>query len=92
MVSRSLVDITAALESTGFEIIDRTPMFVLMNYPIDSRNRLAQFLWRTTTKIMSVSELLGCALGAVLYPLELLCVSTFKESPATEMMICRKPD
>jgi SAM-dependent methyltransferase len=92
IVSRSLVDITAVVKNAGFEIIDRVPMFVVMNYPVDSNSRLAQLMWRGTTKIMSVSELLGCALGAVLYPLELLCVSTFKESPATEMMICRKPD
>jgi SAM-dependent methyltransferase len=39
-VSRSLSEIAAALKEAGFHVLSRTPMFVLMNHPVDSQNRL----------------------------------------------------
>ena len=36
-VSRSLEDITRAVEAAGFEIVRRVPMFVLLNTPVDAR-------------------------------------------------------
>jgi hypothetical protein len=37
------------------------------------------------------SELLGYLLGAALYLLYLVLTKLFRQSPTTEMMICRKP-
>lgn len=88
-VSRSLEQIERVLQATGFKAVERMPMFFLMNNPIDSEGRLIRSFWRLLAGAVSTSELLGFALGAALYPLELLCVSSLRESPTTEMVICR---
>lgn len=91
-VCRSLSVIKKILEDAGFKIIERTPMFVLMNHPIDSKNYLWRMLWRIMAKIISINEFSGFLFGAILYPLELICLSLIKEGPSTEMMICKKPE
>jgi SAM-dependent methyltransferase len=58
-VSRSLVDVTSILTHVGFQIVRRRPMFVLMNYPVDTRNRTLKFLWRAFTFPVRKSELWG---------------------------------
>jgi SAM-dependent methyltransferase len=90
-VSRSLKDIEKVLTSAGFKIVERAPMFILMNYPVDSRSRLLKKVWRILAKVISIHESCGFLIGALLYPLEQFCVASAKESPTTEMMICRKP-
>ncbi len=91
-VSRSLSEIEALVRDTGFEILARFPMFVLMANPVDSNSQLMRVRWRITAKLCSTSEIFGFLLGAFYYPLELLSLSIVKEGPTTEMMICRKPD
>lgn len=91
-VSRSLNEIERILNDAGFEIMGRYPMFVLMNYPIDSESRALKKLWQVMTKVVSINEKIGWLAGMMLYPLELICISLMKESPTTEMMICRKSD
>lgn len=90
-VSRSLDDITHMLGRIGFHIIKRVPMFVLMSNPIDSHNWLFKLPWRITKYFIARSEVVGFAVGAALYPLELVLTSLLEESPTTEIMICRKP-
>jgi SAM-dependent methyltransferase len=89
-VSRSLGEIESALVGSGFEIVERAPMFALMNYPIDSQSALARRVWQMLAGIISAHELIGFLVGAGLYPLELLCVRLVREGPSTEMMICRR--
>lgn len=90
-VSRSLDNIKKVLVDTGFQIIERRPMFYLMNEPIDSGNRLLKLFWRIVTLSVSRSEFVGLVIGALLYPLELMLTALAKESPTTEIMICKKP-
>jgi SAM-dependent methyltransferase len=90
-VSRSLGEIETLVKETGFEIVERVPMFMVMAFPVDSQNRLWQKLWLLAIKLATITELSGYLSGALLYPVELFCVANFKESPTTEMMICRKP-
>ena len=89
-VSRSLAEITAAVEKAGFEIVRRVPMFVLMNYPADTSSRLVRMGWTAMVAPAMLSDWLGGALGALLYPLEKRLVRSRTESPSTELMICRK--
>jgi SAM-dependent methyltransferase len=89
-VSRTLADYTAALERHGFRIVSRKPMFVLLNYPVDSDNRLLHFLWHLFNRFIPGREWLGNLAGAVLYPLELLLLFFVREGPTTELMICEK--
>jgi SAM-dependent methyltransferase len=89
-VSRSLEEITAAVTAAGLEIVERVPMFVLMNYPADTRSKLRQWAWTALMAPAMVSDLLGWALGALLYPLERRLVASRSESASTELMICRR--
>ena len=88
-VSRSLDDITAAVDRAGFTIERRVPMFVLMNYPADA-SRLAGLAWTAMVSPAMLSNTLGGLVGAVLYPLERRLVRSAKESPSTELMVCRR--
>ena len=87
---RSLSEINSLLKATGFEILERSPMFYFMNIPIDSDGIMINKLWNSITKIVGKGETFGSLVGGVLSPVELLMISTTKESPSTEIMICKK--
>lgn len=89
-VSRSLQQIEKYLQDAQFEIVFRKPMFYLMNSPIDSESSLFQFAWKCICGILVRMPVAGHLLGALLFPIELLLISMKKESPSTEIMICRK--
>ena len=88
---RSLSSVAAAMQGCGFEIVSRVPMSVLMSAPTDTRRReLNESIWETAMIPVRRREWMGFLMGALLYPLELLLVSGLKESPAIEIMVCRK--
>jgi SAM-dependent methyltransferase len=90
-VSRPLDIIEKILLQNGFEIVERCPMFVLMNAPIDTNLPIIKGLWKVIRLSLNYcGEIGGLVTGGILYPLELTLVSLMKESPTTEMMICRK--
>jgi SAM-dependent methyltransferase len=89
--SRSLAQSEHLIRAAGFEIVDRVPMFVLMNYPADTRSRAAQLAWSAMVAPAALAEPLGWCLGALLYPLEAWLTGWVGESPTTEIMVCRKP-
>jgi len=89
---RSLSHVTAAMQTCGFEIVSRVPMSVLMSAPTDTRHRgINERIWEAVV-IAPVrrSEWIGFLMGALFYLLELLLVSSLEESPAIEIMVCRK--
>jgi 2-polyprenyl-3-methyl-5-hydroxy-6-metoxy-1,4-benzoquinol methylase len=90
-VSRSLDQVTGALGQAGLEIVSRVPMFVLMNYPADSDSKLVRWAWTAMVAPAMASDLAGGVLGAMLFPLERRLVRRVRESPSTELMICRRP-
>lgn len=90
VVSRSLREVEELLQTTGFAIVRRVPMFVLMNQPLDTDSQVHAFLWRAFVYTVRQSEVLGYAFGAGLYPLELLLTRILNESPTTEILVCRK--
>ena len=88
---RSLSAVAAAMQTVGFEIVFRVPMSVLMAAPTDTHRReLYEGIWERVMAPVRGREWIGFLMGAVLYPLELLLVSRLKESPAIEIMVCRK--
>ncbi len=89
-VSRTLAESTQCVEAAGFEVVDRVPMFVVMNYPADTRSRLARWAWTGLVAPAGLAEPLGWILGAALYRMERVLVRRVRESPSTELMICRK--
>lgn len=89
-VSRPLDEIVGALHDAGLEAGDREPMFVLFNTPVDSGSRLLRTTWSFLTKVASRGDRLGWAVGAAGYPLERVLVSTVREGPSSELMVCRR--
>jgi SAM-dependent methyltransferase len=89
-VIRGLDSIQDMIVRKGFKIIKRCPMFAVMNAPVDSQNRLLKAIWTKISSLIRYNENLGMIIGALLYPLELTLVFSLKESPTTEMMICKK--
>ncbi|MGB7953814.1 MAG: class I SAM-dependent methyltransferase [Candidatus Nitrosopolaris sp.] len=90
-VSRSLSHIEKTLIENGFDIIQRRPMFVLMNTPVDTTRRGSKRMWRYLSLLLQrYGDTAGIAVGCFLYPIELLLVSLLKETASTEIMVCRK--
>jgi 2-polyprenyl-3-methyl-5-hydroxy-6-metoxy-1,4-benzoquinol methylase len=90
-VSRSLIEITQAVSEAGLTVVDRVPMFMLMNQPTDVRSRWPRVAWSAMLSPAVISDRLGGGLGALLYPLERRLVSRLHESPTTELMVCERP-
>ena len=89
-VSRTYKDIMLAVHDAGFSVVTRVPMFVLMNFPVDTRSKLWKYLWLAATYPARLADCAGYCLGALLYPAELLLTSLLSEGPSTELVICRK--
>ncbi len=89
-VSRSLEEIEGIVKKSGLRVVRRTPMFMLMNAPMDSSSRWPMLAWRAFMAPIHFVPLLGSIYGAMLYPLELALTQLMSESPTTEMMICQK--
>lgn len=88
--SRTLTEIERLLEANGLAIVERRPMFALMNAPIDSKNSLLHAYWKALHASVARSEALGWLLGALLYIPERIITSLLSEGPSTEMLICRR--
>jgi SAM-dependent methyltransferase len=89
LVSRTLRDIERHVSDTGFQILARRPVFVLMNRPIDSVSPTLRSWWRILERVVS-NERAGSVAGAGIYPIDLLLTSILRQGPSTELMICRK--
>jgi SAM-dependent methyltransferase len=88
---RTLAEATEAIEASGFEIVSRVPFSVLMSAPTDTRHRERnERLWEAVLRPFLGREWTGFLLGAVLYPAERALVRLLRESPAIELMCCRK--
>jgi SAM-dependent methyltransferase len=89
-VSRTLAESERLVQAAGFEIVRRVPMFVVMNYPADTRGKLARWAWTAMVAPAAVAEPLGWAVGALLAPVDRWLTGWVRESPTTEIMVCRK--
>ncbi|WP_188193768.1 class I SAM-dependent methyltransferase [Nonomuraea sp. SYSU D8015] len=88
-VNRTLPWITKALDEAGFDVMRRVPMLVLMNAQVDA-NPIWRKFWGGILRGVTLSEQTGGLAGSLLYPLERRLVRLLRESPTTEMMICRR--
>lgn len=89
-VCRELSYIEKILREKNCEIIERVPMCVIMNFPVDTEWEALKTMWNIFAYPVRKFELFGYIAGAALYPIELLLTSVLRESPTTEAMICRK--
>jgi SAM-dependent methyltransferase len=90
VVFRPLSQIERLLAESGFEILTRHPVFVLMNEPLDTDSSATMLLWKLMMQPARMSETLGWLWGAALSPVDRVLTRFMKESPSTEMMLCRR--
>jgi SAM-dependent methyltransferase len=89
-VSRSESRIVDLLRGAGLQPVARTPMFVLLNGPVDSESPWLKRWWTLLTNVVSLNETLGSVVGAVLVPIELLAVRMARRGPSTKLLVCRR--
>ena len=89
-VSRTQEEIDACLAAEGLKPVSRAPMFVLMNTPVNARTELHRRVWELITAFARRGRRGSALAGAVLYPFELVLVSTLRKGPSTEIMVCRR--
>ncbi len=89
-VSRSLRYYEVLLKKKGFDILYRAPVFYFMNYPVDSGNQILAKIWQFLLMIVPGREYLGYCLGTFLFVVDSVTTKFAKESPTTEIMVCRK--
>ncbi len=90
-VSRSITHIEKTLTENGFKILQRCPMFVLMNTPIDTTRTISKKMWKVLSlALQKYGDGAGLVIGGILYPLEIILVSLLKETASTEIMICKR--
>jgi SAM-dependent methyltransferase len=89
-VNREEPEILESLREAGFEVIERHPMFVVMNAPACGGGRLLHTWWRHAHELLITRPRAGAVLGPALYPIELACLATVRGAPSTELAICRR--
>lgn len=89
--NRTLQYVTDLLARNDLTLLRRAPVFVLMNYPVDTRSALLKRLWLLATLPPSYLNFMGHIYGALLYPLDLALTKMLSEGPSTEILVCRKP-
>lgn len=86
---RTLEEYERILTECRFEVLGRVPNYVLMNDPVDADTKFYPRLWGRFVKYSRASKFVDAIIWIMLYPIELILVTTMKESPAQEFMICR---
>lgn len=85
--SRTLDYYEKVLMRSGLIITDKLPVHFLLNAPLDVANRkFALFMW----KIIGGLQLATRLMGLILYAMDTVLLKIVKESPSTEMLVCRK--
>jgi len=90
-VDRGIDEITSLLHEAGLVIESRRPVFVLMNTPVDSDSVFLRKSWTAIDLLVRRGPRYGQAIGAVLFPVEVVLTQVVKEGPSTEIVVCRKP-
>jgi SAM-dependent methyltransferase len=89
-ISRTRAAVVAMFEAAGLELVLERPVFFLMNTPVSSRSRLLDRWWRLVVRLVSRSDVAGWALGAALFPLEVLLTRVLRQGPSTKIMAWRR--
>jgi SAM-dependent methyltransferase len=89
-VNREEEEILEELGRAGFEVVERRPMFVLMNAPACGGGPLLHAWWQRAHRLLTSRQRAGAVLGPALYPLELASLRFVRQAPSTELAICRR--
>ena len=94
-VSSTQVDRAASwtlrlLDGAGFDVIERRPMFVLMNDPQNTGSPLLRAWWRALSRVLRAWPAAGAAVGPPLHLVERALVRRDGPGPSTDLMACRR--
>jgi SAM-dependent methyltransferase len=89
-VNREEGEILGAFEDAGFELLERHPMFVLMNAPACGGSPLLHAWWQRVHRLLTRRPRSGRLLGPALYPLELVSLAAVRRAPSTELAVFRR--
>jgi SAM-dependent methyltransferase len=89
--SRTIEEVSGLLRRAGLATELRRPLFVLMNTPVDSGSAFLHRLWTAVNVLVRGGPRRAWAVGAAMYPLELVLTRVVREGPSTEIVVCRKP-
>lgn len=89
-VSRSHEYMTETIVKSGFKHVKTIPMFVLMNDPVDTKNRFIKKLFWIITRNVRKGEKIGKLIGNLITPIEKFLISVKTESPSTEIKVFQK--
>jgi SAM-dependent methyltransferase len=89
-VNREEGEILEAFGGAGFELLERHPMFVLMNAPACGGHPLLHAWWQRAHRLLTTRPRSGRLLGPALYPLELVSLAAVRRAPSTELAIFRR--
>lgn len=89
-VNREENEILDEMRRAGFDVIERRPMFVVMNAPARGAHPRLNSWWQRAHVLLTTRPRAGAVLGPVLYPIELAFLVTVRRAPSTELAICRR--
>jgi SAM-dependent methyltransferase len=89
-VGRTLETILRELDSAGFDVELRRPVFVFMADPTDSHSRILRLVYSVITRAVSRGRAIAWAVGALMYPIEVVATRIRTEGPSIELMIARR--
>ena len=88
-VSRPLAVYERELRAAGLEPLERRPMFVLLNLPVDSRSPILHRIWNFLERTAIRSPKKAGRYAGWLLPLERMLTRILREGPSTEIMVCK---
>jgi SAM-dependent methyltransferase len=91
-VTRTIDQHRSTLSDAGLTIVDRRPVFVFMEAPVDSTSRVHRKFWSRWKALAGRNEALGFTTGALAFPVELAAAALRREGPSIEMVVCRRTD
>jgi SAM-dependent methyltransferase len=84
-----------SLERHGFDVIKTMPVFVLMNRPLGSTNKVLLSFSEMRIRLLAFLEgrglgLFGFIIGMILFPLDVLLTRLVSRTPCTTLVIAKK--
>ncbi len=89
-VSRTLTEIEEHTQRSQLHLQSRRPWFIALNDPVDSAIPAHHRAWWVIRKLSEKIPGAGWAIGASLYPAEVLLTKVLKESPTTEIAVAQR--
>jgi SAM-dependent methyltransferase len=89
-VARTEDYLLKVIVDNGFEKVEMKPFMYLFDNPADSKNQILKGFWFLLHNGLYVLPFMGNVIGPLLYPLELMLLSTSKRGPSSKFTIFRK--